>query len=44
MINGMPTLAGWWNFAQEMSLFGAFGAAGALAMWFTRKRLTSTDK
>ena len=44
MIDGMPTLAGWLEFGKRLAWFGALGAVGALAFWFTRRRLMRSSK
>ena len=33
MINGVPTMADWFQFVQGVSFFGACGLVGALAFW-----------
>jgi len=44
MIDGLPTLAGWLKYGKGLVWFGVLGAIGALAFWFTRMRLTRTNK
>jgi len=44
MIDGVPTLAGWLIYGKGIAWFGALGAVGALAFWFTRTRLMRSDK
>lgn len=34
-VDGIPTMAGWLEFIRSLGMFGALGAAGALAFWLT---------
>jgi len=44
MINGIPTLAGWLNFAQGVLFFGVCGFLSALAFWLAApNKLKQTD-
>jgi len=37
MIDGMPTIAGWTQYFEGLSFFGACGALGAFAFWLTAR-------
>jgi len=39
-IDGIPTLAGWIDYAQSVALVGLFGAIAALAFWWVIRRNT----
>lgn len=33
IVNGIPTAAGWMQFAKDVSIFGGCGAMGGLTFW-----------
>jgi hypothetical protein len=35
IINGIPTLAGWFKYLEFLSILGAFGAVGGFVFWLT---------
>lgn len=37
VVNGVPTTAGWVNYAKGVAFFGQFGAVGGLAFWVSLK-------
>jgi hypothetical protein len=39
VVNGVPTWAGWMQYARLVALAGAFGAVGGVAFWWARRRL-----
>ncbi|OWJ67902.1 hypothetical protein [Inquilinus limosus] len=42
-VDGVPTLAGWLDFLRLLGVFGALGAAGALAFWLTLRWAGALD-
>lgn len=42
-VDGIPTLAGWLDFLRLLGIFGALGAAGALAFWLTLRWAGALD-
>lgn len=43
-VDGVPTLAGWLDFLRLLGVFGALGAAGALAFWLTLRWSGALDE
>ena len=43
MIDGIPTTAGWLRYAGSVALLGMLGAVGAIAFWFSHKRLMRSN-
>jgi hypothetical protein len=40
LVNGVPTWAGWMQYARLVALAGAFGAVGGVAFWWARRLLS----
>jgi hypothetical protein len=43
MINGTPTLEGWFSYINGMLFMGAFGAIGGLVLWLVIRKRTLTS-
>lgn len=39
VVNGVPTVAGWWRYVYDLAGIGLFGGVAALASWLTYSRL-----
>jgi len=40
LVDGVPTVAGWWRYAYDVTGIGLLGAVAALGSWLTYARLS----